>query len=227
MHWACDSCLGCFEISVKEKILLTKDMNDIKSETKSTIKYYDDNAGSFNTDTAFVDMHELQDWFLSNVKEKGHILDLGCGSGRDSKYFLKRGYCVTAVDGSFEMCEIAKRNTGLNVRQLMFSELDYKETFDAVWACASLLHVSYDELPEILKRIASSLKTDGIFYASFKKGDFRGLRNGRYFTDLTRENIEKLLEQTKAFTLMEYRESFDVRPGRNNEIWINVISKKI
>lgn len=195
------------------------------NEKENTIKYYDENAESFKLDTLNADMHEMQDWFLSFVPEHGRILDLGCGTGRDTKYFIEKEYIVSAVDGSKEMCKIASANTGLDVRHLLFEDLDYIDCFDGVWACASLLHASMDELPAIIERIGRSLKADGIFYASFKKGTYQGDRNGRYYTDLTEETFTDLLKKTGMFSVLEFRESFDVRPGRENEAWINVIAK--
>jgi len=86
--------------------------------------------------------------------------------------------------------------------------------------------VPYGNLPAILKRISLSIKDDGIFYLSFKKGTFEGDRNGRFYTDLTKEKLEKLLEQTGMISIKAYKESFDVRPDRKDEVWINIIGRK-
>lgn len=69
------------------------------------------------------------------------FLTLGCGAGRDTKYFLSRGYQVDAVDGSEQLCRIASEYTEIKVRQMLFQELDEKEKYDGIWACASILHL--------------------------------------------------------------------------------------
>ena len=78
----------------------------------TTIKYYSDNAESFLANTVKVNMSEHQAIFEKYLKPSGRILDLGCGSGRDSFHFQKQGYSVVSVDGSAEMCKAAVVLTG-------------------------------------------------------------------------------------------------------------------
>lgn len=98
----------------------------------------------------------MQDRFLMLLPSNSLILDFGCGSGRDTRYFLDRGYRVEAVDGSEKLCEIAHRNTGIEVRHMLFSELDVENVYDGIWACASILHVPRALLPDILEMISVS-----------------------------------------------------------------------
>ena len=81
---------------------------------------------------------------LDLLPEKALILDFGCGSGRDAKYFLKRGYRVEAADGSIKMCRAAEELAGIPVRQMRFQELREEKKYDGIWACASVLHLSKD-----------------------------------------------------------------------------------
>lgn len=71
-----------------------------------------------------MDFYETQNRFSTLLPEHGYILDFGCGSGRDTKYFLEQGFYVDATDGSEEMCHIASNYTGIQVRRLLFEELD-------------------------------------------------------------------------------------------------------
>lgn len=194
--------------------------------TEKTLDYYNQNASLFINDTFDVDLHPIHDRFLSYLKEGDKILDLGSGSGRDTKYFLSKGFSVEAVDGSIELCKIAEKNTGIKVRNILFSELDYKATFDGIWACASLLHIPSAELTTTVDKAFKALKQDGVFYLSFKYGDFEGERNGRYYTDLTEESFTSLLSSLSCKT--EILESFltdDARKERSDR-WLNVIVKK-
>lgn len=190
-----------------------------------TIEYYDSNADGYYDSTVNLDMSAQYSMFEKRLYAGAHILDLGCGSGRDAKYFLDQGYEVTAIDGSEKICKKASALTGIEVRNILFQDLDYIEEFDGVWACASLVHVNSEELPEILKKISASLKDDGILYASFKMGDFSGERDGRYYTDLTEESITKLINMIPEFSIQESAISDDIRDGMDNQ-WISVIAIK-
>ena len=192
-----------------------------------TIEYYNRNAQAFADDTLNADVTHLQDRFLSYLPEGARILDLGCGAGRDTRYFLSRGYDVEAVDGSEELCMNAYANAGIEVRHLYFEELDYISDFDGIWACASLLHVSSSELPDILSRCFKALKDDGVFYLSFKMGSFEGERNGRFLNDMTEERIRSILSSLPERNRVE--EIFitdDARPERPQK-WVNVIARKM
>ena len=191
-----------------------------------TIDYYNRFAEIFVKGTIDADLSELRDRFLDHLPDGAHILDLGCGSGRDVKAFLDKGYKVTAIDGSSACCKLAKETIGQDVLCMTFDELAFVQAFDGVWACASLLHVPYAELPGVFERIAETLKTDGILYASFKYGDFEGERNGRYFTDLTEERLMTLFKPTHCYEIIETFVTVDVRNDRDSVKWLNVIVRK-
>ena len=193
---------------------------------KQTLNYYAENAADFASGTVNDDFSSIQKRFLTRLQPGASILDFGCGSGRDTKAFLARGYRVTAIDGSQELCAIASANTGLPVRQMLFDELNDVEAYDGIWACASILHVPSAELPDIFRRMITALKPGGIIYTSFKYGTFEGERNGRRFTDFTEETFAAFLKQFPELTIEDQWISADVRPGRSNEKWLNVILGK-
>lgn len=64
----------------------------------NTLKYYNGNANQFVQGTLSVDFKQIQDRFLEKLTAGACILDFGCGSGRDTKYFLEKGYQVDAAD---------------------------------------------------------------------------------------------------------------------------------
>lgn len=202
-------------------------MNPILQTEKMTLQYYDKNIESFISTTRNVDFSKVQNMFLSHLFPWAHILDFGCGSGRDAKLFLNQGYQVDAVDGSEEICKAASDYIGIPVRNMLFQELDEREKYDGIWACASILHVSKAELPAILQKMSNALKQDGVIYTSFKYGDFEGERNGRYFTDLTEESFADLLSTVKDLSIEKFWITGDVRDGRGDERWLNVLMRKI
>ena len=191
-----------------------------------TINYYNKYTKSFIQTTRSVDFTNIQNKFLSYLPSGASILDFGCGSGRDTKYFLKRNYNVTAIDGSEEICKEASKYTGIKVKQMLFEELNDQNIYDGIWACSSILHLAYRELEDVFIKMARALTSHGILYTSFKYGTAEGERNGRYFTDMTEEKMDKLLKDVNSFDILEMWVTSDVRPGRAEEKWLNMILRK-
>lgn len=191
-----------------------------------TLDYYNQNADSFVAGTVSVDFKEMQDRFLDRLQVGDYILDFGCGSGRDTKYFLEMGMKVDAMDGSEELCKIAREYTGTEVHQMLFQELNEHEKYNGIWACSSILHLPKDELLLVFEKMAAALKTNGFIYTSFKYGDYEGERNGRYFTDFTFDLFSDFIRDVKRLHIDEYWITGDVRPGRGEEKWLNLILQK-
>jgi len=191
-----------------------------------TLTYYNQNALSFVEGTKDVDFKSIQDKFISRLPQGATILDFGCGSGRDTKYFLEQGFKVTATDGSEELCKMASEYTGIPVKQMLFLELDEVNIYDGIWACSSILHCSYEDLVVVMQKIGKALKNNGVLYTSFKYGIFSGDRNGRFFTDMTEETFKELLQNTPELEIEDLTITTDVRPGRGEERWLNLILRK-
>ena len=195
-------------------------------DTNKTLAYYNRNAQLFTNDTLEVEFSGIQDSFLAQLQPGAFILDFGCGSGRDSRYFLQKGYKVEACDGSEEMVKAAAQNAGIPVKRMLFSELNEKDRYDGIFACASILYVPSKKLPDIINRMKKAVKTDGILYVSFKYGTFEGIRNGRYFTDLTEESLQAILDEVGGLEIIRTGITGDARPGREDEKWLNVLLRK-
>ena len=191
-----------------------------------TLSYYNENAQEFTQGTLNVDFSYTQNKFIDKLSDGAKILDFGCGSGRDTKYFLEKGYDVDAIDGSEELCKIASEYTGVAVKHMYFQELNEVGKYDAIWACSSILHLSYEELLDVIRKMKAALKENGLIYTSFKYGEFEGERNGRYFIDMTEERIGKLLVGIEGLEIEETWITSDVRPGRGEEKWLNLFLRK-
>ena len=187
--------------------------------------FYDDNAEEFFKGTVNVDISYLYEDFLKLVPENGAILDAGCGSGRDSKFFKSKHYNVTSIDGSQEMCRIAGEYMESKVMHMQFQEIEFENVFDGIWALASLLHVPSDEIEDVLKRFKKALKENGVIYASFKYGEFEGERNGRYFNDMNEKSSNELFEKV-GFEIIKTWTTHDARKDREDEKWLNIIVRK-
>ena len=195
-------------------------------KSNKTLAYYNTNAHTFTESTVNVDFSDVQSKFLNKVDFGASILDFGCGSGRDAKYFHEKGYLVEAIDGSEELCRIASDYAGIQVKNMLFEDLQEVERYDAIWACSSILHLSYVELVDVMKKMVIALKDKGLIYTSFKYGTFEGIRNGRYFIDMTEDRLEKLLCDVRGITIEETWITSDVRPERSEEKWLNLFLRK-
>ncbi len=190
-----------------------------------TIEYYDQNAEEFISGTINADMSECRERFLKHVKPGGKILDAGCGSGRDSLAFMNAGFQIDAFDASQEICRRASALLGIPVECKRFEEITGESEYDGIWACASLLHVSEKALPDVMNRLVSLLKPDGVIYASFKEGNGERMRGGRFFLDMTEEGGRNLFEAADL-DVLELFINRDVRQNRADESWVNIIGKK-
>ena len=65
-----------------------------------------------------------------------------------------------------------------------------------------------------------------IFLKMNFKCNFEGERNGRYFIDFTEEKFEKFVQNIENVKLREEWITCDVRPGRGEEKWLNLILQK-
>ncbi len=200
-----------------------------------TNEYYQQNAEAFFKATINVDMLALYDKFLPKLKPNSHILDAGCGAGRDSQFFIKQGHTVTAIDASEALAKRASEHIKQTVIATSFDDFAEKEIaagrteFDAIWACASLLHVPADNLPSTFNLLGKLLKTGGVFYCSFKYGDKDTSReqskDGRSFTNCDESRLSSFVKGC-GLSISQTWQSQDCRPGRAEEYWLNALLVK-
>lgn len=191
-----------------------------------SIEFYNKNAAEYFEQTVNIDMQESLDEFKELLPEGSSVLDLGCGSGRDSVYFVTNGFDVTAMDGSEEMCNLASIHIGQDTLCLSFADMNFDEVFDGVWACASLLHVPSNEIEEILQKVIDSMKMNGVLFMSFHYGEYEGMREERYYTEHRTKSLKELIAKFVEVELVEIERCEDGRAD-SETIWINVVVRKI
>ncbi len=190
-----------------------------------TINYYDENFENYKSNTQKLNFSNIQKIFIKKLKANSSILDFGCGTGRDTKFFLDNNFNVKAIDGSKKMCQIAGEYCNIKVDQILFNDFNEINCYDGIWACASLLHLPYLELNSIFYKLYDSLKKDGILYTSFKLGDFEGYIDNRYFTFLTYEKLIEIQAIKTLFKVDKYFISEDIRDNINQK-WLNAFLVK-
>ena len=189
----------------------------------TTLSWYRENAIQYAEETRNSLVLDALWEFLSRMKEGGTILDYGSGSGRDSAYFINKGFSVDSLDGSAEMKAQAERLFGIKVKLASFLSLEEKDKYDGIWAQASILHLEEHDLRVALTLIERALKRDGVFYSSFRKGEGDGYENGRWYTNMTERRFLSFLPA--SLYVEKIWESQDVRPGVNRT-WLSIICRK-
>ena len=197
-------------------------------EKYDTLDYYNKNASEYFEQTLNGNFTENYEKFLSRIPQNAYILDLGCGSGRDSKYFIENGYKVKAIDGSIEMCKLASEYIGQEVECMKFDELNEESIYDGIWACSSILHVEKEQLGSILEKMITALKEKGIIYTSFKKGVKDEIKEGKYYNYLTKEKLEEIIEKYNLnVKIIDYFETLPSTKRIQDIVWANYILQKV
>jgi SAM-dependent methyltransferase len=187
--------------------------------------YYAAHADEFCRRTADLALDELYGPFTTLLPAPAHVLDAGCGSGRDSLALMRRGYRVTAIDASPEMVRAAK-SRGVDARLLTFQEMKFVSEFDGIWACASLLHVPHAEISEVLRRFHHALRSGGILYVSLKEGSGeRVAEDGRFFSYFSLAGFKHVLEDV-LFRVVDSWQSIDKESSGAPRSWLSFIAKK-
>jgi superfamily II DNA or RNA helicase/SAM-dependent methyltransferase/SOS-response transcriptional repressor LexA len=187
-----------------------------------TDQYYEQFAAEFFGSTVGVDMAPIHQRFLAQLAPGAHILDAGCGSGRDAKAFADAGFQVTAFDASAELARLASAHCGFDIAVRRFEDVDEVETFDGIWCCASLLHVPPAAIPATLDRLWRALRPGGTLYVSFKHGSGERVHGGRRFTDADEATLRRWFDRWPDVHQLDLWLTDDQRPDRA-ERWTNAL----
>ena len=191
-----------------------------------SIGFYERNAEDFFRRSIDADMAHGWADFAALLPVGGSVLDAGCGSGRDALALGRMGFEVTAMEASPRLAKLAQAHTGLDVRVMTFDQVSWRETFDGVWACASLLHVARPELPSAVSRLRDALKPDGALWMSFKYGATEREKDSRWFTDLDEALALELVEDVGGLDLVSLRITDDARVDRPGERRTSLLCKR-
>ena len=170
-----------------------------------SIDYYNRYAVPYYEETVDASMEEVMKPFvelLSEESENAEVLDLGCGSGRDTLLLEEYGFYVTPMDGSEEMCKLAEVNTDKEVLQMTYDEMEFDDVFDGIWACASLIHLTEDEMRKVMKKLVQALKENGV------------------------RELQSLMEEYPELEVVDIWTTQDVRSEKSDKLWLNVLARK-
>ncbi|MBL1143183.1 MAG: class I SAM-dependent methyltransferase [Proteobacteria bacterium] len=203
-------------------------MIDFDEVEKITLSHYENNAESFWQGTRDHDVSQNIDAFLQALsKDKPlDILDFGCGPGRDIHTFKSLGHNPIGLDGSKIFCEMAKKHSGCTVLHQSFSKLELEvNSFDGVFANASLFHVPGHELLKVLKQLHNALRTGGVLFCSNPRGDIEGWQGQRYGHYMEIKSSQVYLEKA-GFKVLHHYYRPEGQP-REKQNWLAIISEKL
>ncbi|MDD4916011.1 MAG: class I SAM-dependent methyltransferase [Methylococcales bacterium] len=168
------SYLMYFRFILKTEAVMARNTEHLDEIETVTLSHYNQNAEAYWNGTKDHDVAQNHAAFLAPFPKdkKLDILDLGCGPGRDVRYFKSLGHRPVGLDGSEVFCAMARSYTGCPILHQKFLSLELPaQAFDGVFANASLFHIPSQELPGVLNDLHAALKPGGILFISNPRGN--------------------------------------------------------
>jgi len=196
-------------------------------KVKTTIQTYDAIAEEFYKNHFDINsVKNLADDFIKELKGK-NILDIGCGPGRDAKYFSDNGFNVVGIDLSDGLLKIARQLPNIKFLKMDMRKLSFKENiFDGIWACASFLHVPKTEAKHTLIGFKKVLKPGGVIFICVQEGkeekfvsqtEHKGAK--KFFAFYSENELRNLIEECDLKILKTVIQ-------KKKDTWINIFAKK-
>jgi SAM-dependent methyltransferase len=204
-----------------------KSLVDLEEIEKLNIAHYDESAESFRIGTQDHDVSQNIAALLDALpKGKTHdILDFGCGPGRDLCVFKELGHRPIGLDGSKEFCKMAEKQSGCRTLNQQFLKLNLKEnSYDGIFANASLFFIPSQELPRVLKQLHVSLRNGGILFSSNPRGNVEGWQGQTYGHYMEFEASKLFLNQS-GFKILKHYYRPEGKP-KEEQPWLAIVSKR-
>lgn len=205
----------------------------MQNKIVNSLNYYEENANSLISRYESADVSEVQQLLLQTFEKNSKLLEIGCGSGRDASFMTKNYFDVTAIDGSKNMIEEAKKiHPELSEKlfhKTLPNDLEFNQTFDGIYSIATLMHLSENDLKNTLSKIYNLLNENGKFLMSvslFRDDiDENGFDDkGRFFLVLSFENWKNFLENV-GFKILNTKTNSDSL-GRGGIEWLTLVAQR-
>jgi SAM-dependent methyltransferase len=202
-----------------------------------TVAAYDARAAAYaehSRDRA--PMAGLHARFVELAGANARVLDLGCGPAHDAAELTARGCNIVGIDPARGLLLEARRYdslTGLLVqgdaRRLPFAS----GVFDAIWSCASLLHIPHDEVDTAIAEAFRVLRRGGVLFTSLSEGEETGavpvesdgLARRLYYYHREQDWASRI--RAAGFEIIDHqaqRQSGNFNPGSTG--WIETFARK-
>jgi len=194
---------------------------------KFNIAHYEENAESFRIGTQHHDVSQNIAALLDALPQEKtlDILDFGCGPGRDLRVFKALGHRPVGLDGCKEFCKMAQEQSDCPTLNQQFLKLELEEnSYDGIFANASLFCVPSQELLRVLTELHSALKKDGILFSSNPRGNAEGWQGQRYAHYMEFETSQLFLQQA-GFKIVEHYYRPEGKP-KEEQPWLAIVSQR-
>lgn len=186
--------------------------------------YYRTHWAEYHDKTIRIDPAGFLSGFVRQLRPGSHVLDVGCGSGRDLLWLKQQGFSVTGFDASPGLAELARRYADCHVIEGDFETFDFKTLrVDAGLMSGSLVHLPHDRLAPALSNILNALRKtpEARVYLSLKEGEgfLRHTHNRIYY--LWQDQDIRAIFADLGLTVLETSRSESARG--TGEIWLGYI----
>lgn len=199
---------------------------------KETIKVYEKLGKKYIQEVAKVVPYGFKE-FVEILLPRSLVLDVGCTGGRDSKRLAQKGFRVIGIDLVDEFLEEARQHVpeaefvNMDLLKLEFPE----NYFDAIYACAVLLHLEKEDIPKALEGFRRVLKPNGKLYVAVKEGEGVEYKEDkisggykRTFTYFREDELKRFLE--KAGFKVTFTRIYPDPLGRKDVNWLVAFGEK-
>lgn len=213
-------------------------MRILEEQIKQTIETYDDTVNEYEANTREIEYFASLRDFSEKLPKGARVLDLGCGWGKDSEFLYNYGFQVEGIDLSAKMIHRAKELfPKINFRVKDIRNLDYESnTFDGIWASASLLHIPRENILNVIRSLFRFIKKGGFIFLSVKQGlehqakeefipDHRYGDRYKFWSFYEPETISGYLEQT-GFVIDTIRLDTIKKSSYSTNPWIEIVAQK-
>lgn len=171
--------------------------------TKNNSNRFQKRGSIYNIDSEYKD---LLDTFIELIPpSEKPLIDVGCGTGRDTSYFTSHSYDCISLDISNEQLQYVQNN--LKIQADMFHIPIQPESVIGIWIPNSIFFLPLDQMFSTLLKLKSCLDTKGIMCIGFKIGQIIERKEmNRYglntpYTQLTTDYAKELLTNLQMKTL--------------------------
>jgi cyclopropane fatty-acyl-phospholipid synthase-like methyltransferase len=133
--------------------------------------FYQRYPADYHEKTFHIDPSSFLGPLIRYLNPGDHLLDVGCGSGRDLLWLKKQGFNVTGFERSEGLAALARKHAGCEIIAADFQTYDFSDhDFDAILLSGSLVHISHEHMGSVFANIISGLGHGGAMLVSLKEG---------------------------------------------------------
>lgn len=182
---------------------------------KKTIDFYNHEAEKIARRHESLTPHRIYDLAKKYFHSERHVLDVGCGMGRDTFWLSQNGFPAIGVDASEGMInEARKRFPDLKFIIASLPEMYVGARFDNILCSAVLMHIPSTSLEESLYSLVETLSLNGRMVLSFRSRN--NDEDERLFEDYELAHVTMELEKFRGKVIFKEKDG----------IWKNLVFEK-